>query len=555
MGGGDSSKRDFSRRDLLAGAALGGAGLLLPGVAWAQRRRKAEPLLLGGFSHGVASGEPSATSMLFWTRYQGTGDRVVPLSLEISSDPRMAKSKVMAETYADPSRDWTARVTVKGLAPGRVYYYRFIGPEKNVRSEIGRSKTLPEGSPAAFRMGVFSCSNLPFGWFNAYAHAAAADDIDLAVHLGDYIYEYARGSYPAQPVAGRVIEPAGETIRREDYWARYRSYRADADLKALHGRVPWVAMWDDHEIANDAWRNGAENHQPNEGAWADRMTAAKAAYRDWMPVSDAGWAQYDIGRLATLYRLDTRLAGRDEPLDVGAAIKRGPDTMTALRRLRDDDWVAGDRQLLGVEQEQWLFAAMQATARRGVRWQVLAQQVVMGKLKAPAGATQMAGPNPDAQVAAALGAAEMASRAGLPFNLDAWDGYPAARARVLATAQRQGVDLVVLAGDSHNAWASDLVNDGRPAGVEFAGQSVTSPGLEAYLRAAPPAQLAGAMVGANPTLKWADTSGRGYMQVTLTPAEAVCEWRFTAPVTGHEPKLASVTRGRVGAGQKRLQMG
>jgi alkaline phosphatase D len=550
--------RDFSRRAVLAGAGLAGAGLVLPAEAWAQRKRREPVEILGGFTHGVATGEPGPTSMLFWTRYQGTGSVAVPLELEVSTDPRMAKAKVMATALAEPARDWTARVTVKGLIPGRTYYYRWRGPEKNVRSIPGRTATLPDGAAPSFRMGVFSCANLPFGWFNAYGHAVAADDIDLFVHLGDYLYEYARGTYPTaqQTVPGRVVEPAGETIRREDYWARYRAYRSDPDLQALHAQVPCVTIWDDHEIANDTWRGGAENHDPrSEGDWKARVAAATAAYRDWLPISDQYWAKYDIGRLATLYRLETRIVGRDEPLDIAAAIRRGPDTMTALKRLRDQDWVAGSRQLLGYEQEQWLFTEMQQAVKRGVRWQVLAQQVVMGKLNAPPGASALAGPNPQGEVAAALGAAELAAKVGLPFNLDSWDGYPAARARLLSTAQRAGADLVVLAGDSHNAWASDLVNDGRPAGVEFAGQSVTSPGLEAYLRSAPPSQVAAAMVQANPTLKWADTSQRGYMHVTLTPMQAASEWRFTAPVTSRSPKLAGVVRGQVSAGQRRLQMG
>jgi alkaline phosphatase D len=546
--------RDFDRRTLLAAAGAAGAGLWLPGGALAQKRG-AVPL--AGFTHGVASGEPGPTSMLFWTRFQGSGEQPVPLKLELSSDPRMARSRVMGEALAEPGRDWTARATVRGLTPGKTYYYRFIGPGKNVASMVGRTRTLPDGSPAAFRMGVFSCSNLPFGWFNGYGHAVAADDIDLFVHLGDYIYEYPRGTYPsaAATVPGRTIDPAGETIRRADYWTRYRSYRADPDLQALHAHVPSVTVWDDHEIANDAWMRGAENHDASEGDWAARVDAAKAAYHDWMPVSEKPWGKYDIGRLATLYRLDTRLSGRDEPLDLGAAIKKGPDTMTALKRLRDEQWVAGGRQLLGYEQEQWLFGEMQGASRRGVRWQVLAQQVVMGLQHMPAGASALAGPNPSGEVAAFLGAAELAAKVGLPMNFDAWDGFPAARARVLATAQKNGVDLVVLAGDSHNAWANDLVNDGRPAGVEFAGQSVTSPGFETYLKAASPAQVAGALMQANPTLRWADTARRGYMQVVLTPAEALCEWRFTVPVSGRSPKLAAVQRGRAGAGQRRLQMG
>jgi alkaline phosphatase D len=544
----------IDRRHFVAGVG----GLLLPGAVLAQRRRRGEAPIApsAAFTHGVASGEPGATTMLFWTRYLGQGDRPVPLRLELSADPRMARPRIAGETLAEPGRDWTARLTARNLPPGRDVYYRWLGPGKTERSIVGRARTLPEGSPAVFRLGVFSCSNLPFGWFNAYGHAVAADDIDLFVHLGDYIYEYGVGTYPtaAQTVAGRTIEPPGETVRREEYWARYRSYRADPDLQALHARHTAVTTWDDHEIANDGWTGGAENHDPRtEGPWAARVAAAKAAYRDWMPISDMDWARYDIGRLATLYRLDTRLAGRDAQLDLAGAF-RGGNPVRALTRLRDEQWVAGSRQLLGVPQETWLFGEMEAASRRGVRWQVLAQQVLMGKIAMPPGASALAAGAPP-EIAQRLQAAEMAAKLGLPLNFDAWDGYPAARARLLATAQRNGVDLVVLAGDTHNAWANHLVNDGRPAGVEFAGQSVSSPGFETYLTGAPPATVAGALMAANPTLRWADTARRGYMHVTLTPAEAQCEWRFTAPVAQRTPKLTGTMRGRAGAGQKRVVMG
>lgn len=542
---------DINRRQLLIGGAAAGAGLLRPAPLMAAP--------LAGFTHGVASGEPGPGSMLFWTRFAGPrgSDRAVPLQLELATNPRMSRSRVMAEALAEPGRDWTARATLDTLAPDTSYFYRWIGPGK-ARSVIGRTKTLPGATASSFRLGVFSCSNLPYGWFNAYGHAAAADDIDLFVHLGDYIYEYARGTYPdaASVVPGRMIEPAGATIGRQDYWQRYQSYRADPDLQAIHARYPAVTTWDDHEIANDAWARGAENHDPaSEGSFAARLAAARAAYRDWMPVSDQPYARYDIGRLASLYRLDTRVHGRDPPLDPGAAIRSGPDTMTALKRLRDEQWMAGNRQLLGQDQELWLFREVEQSSRAGTRWQVLAQQVVMGKIHMPAGGSALAGANPDPQVAAFLGAAEVGAKVGLPLNMDAWDGYPAARARLLGTAQGMGLDLVVLSGDSHNAWASDLLHDGRPAGVEFAGQSVSSPGFEAYLKASSPTQVATALRQANPTLKWAATAGRGYMHVSLSPVEAVCEWRFTGPEAVRSARLAATQRARVRSGQRQLTIG
>ncbi len=536
----------LDRRTLLAGA---GAGLLLP------RRLFAAPL--AGFTHGVASGEPGARSMLFWTRFVGTAGTPQELELEVSASPRMTRPVARTRVLADPANDWTAKAKVAGLAPGTTYYYRFTAPGR-VRSIVGRTRTLPEGDAPLFRIGLFSCSNLPYGWFNGYGHAVAADDIDLFVHVGDYIYEYARGTYPDARVAvpGRVIEPAGEIVTLADYRARYASYRADPDLQAIHALFPAVTTWDDHEIANDGWTGGAENHQPEtEGGWSARLAAARKAYREWMPVSDAPYERYEIGRLATLFRLDTRVEGRDRQLSLTEALKGATDMAAALVRFRDEQWLAGNRQLLGSAQEAWLFAGMKAAARRGVRWQLLAQQVIMGTLRAPADAAALLPPDPDGRVKALVEAGAAAARVGLPLNMDAWDGYPAARARLLAAAQKNGVNLLVLAGDSHNAWAFDLQNDGRPAGVEFATHSVTSPGFEAYLAAVPPTGLARALMGANPLLRWCETSQRGYTHVTLTPREAVAEWRFTAPVGGRVPKLVAASRARVVAGTNQLQIG
>ncbi len=536
-----------SRRQLLAGGAAIASGLL-PGRLFATPET--------GFTHGVASGEPGPRSMLFWTRYVDPSGRPATLRLEVAADPRLARPVARAEAVADPANDWCAKTTVAGLQPGRTYFYRFTGPSR-IRSMVGRTKTLPEGAVELFRIGVFSCSNLPYGFFNGYGHAVAADDIDLFVHLGDYIYEYARGIYPdlASAVPGRLIAPDGETVRLEDYRARYASYRADPDLQALHARVPAVCVWDDHESANDAWMGGAENHRPEtQGPWEARLAAARRAHREWLPVSDAPYASYEIGRLAAIHRLDTRIEGRERQFDLRQVVAAGPDVVRALTRFRDTEWVTGSRQLLGLAQESWLFERMAEAARQGVRWQVLAQQVIMGRLLAPAGADQLAAGVADPQIRAFLGIAAAASRLGLPLNMDAWDGYPAARARVLAMAQRQGANLIVLAGDSHNAWASDLENDRRPAGVEFATQSVSSPGFETYLKGVPPKLLATQMVAANPSLRFAETSQRGYTHVRLTPAEAVAEWRFSAPVTARSPALQSVARARVRAGTNRIEL-
>jgi alkaline phosphatase D len=536
------------RRTLLFGSA---AALLLPG------RLSAQPL--AGFTHGVASGEPGSRSMLFWTRFVGSGNKPVPLQLELFTSPRLTRPVMKGEVFADPANDWCAKISLTGLSPATTYYYRFQGPSK-ARSITGRTRTLPEGQVERFRLGVASCSNLPFGFFNGYAAMAAADDIDLFLHLGDYIYEYPRGTYPAaaQVVPGRIIEPAGELLALADYRARYASYRTDPDLQMVHAMFPAVTTWDDHEIANDAWAGGAENHDPRtEGPWEARLAAARKAYREWMPVSDAPYASYDIGRLLTLHRLDTRVEGREQQLDLAQALKTagaGGDMTAAMMKFRDEQWMRGSRQLLGTAQEKWLMAGFEAARQKGMRWQVLAQQVVMGNLKAPPDPSAFMAPNLDPQIAARLRLSAAASRAGLPLNMDAWDGYPAARGRLLAAAQKAGANLVVLAGDTHNAWAFDLQNDGKPAGVEFATQSITSPGFETYLPV-PPSDLAKALMATNPSLRWCDTERRGYTHVTLTPATALAEWRFTAPIAARSAKIVATQRAQVAAGTNRLRMG
>ena len=309
----------LDRRLLVKAGAFGLAALSTPGLA--------RILTARGFTHGVASGEPAANSVLLWTRYVGSGE--TRLRCELAEVQDFRKVAGGGEVIASPARDNCAKVVVGGLQPGKWYFYRFIAPDGTM-SEVGRTRTLPVGAVERFGIGLFSCSNMPFGWFNAYAHAAAREDLDLVVHVGDYFYEYKQGEYPAHPMAGRVIEPANEIVSLADYRLRYASYRLDPDLRALHARFPMIAQWDDHEFANDAYKDGAENHQSEtEGPWSVRKAAAEKAYREWMPVSDADWGSYEIGSLATLFRPETRVSSRMKQLDLGDAFK-GPVSYTHL---------------------------------------------------------------------------------------------------------------------------------------------------------------------------------------------------------------------------------
>lgn len=534
----------IDRRSLLLTGTFGLGAFMLPGFACATSVAD-----LTGFTHSVASGEPSGDSLLFWTRYVPADGNPVHVRVEASETEDFARIAGGGQMITGPWRDFTAKITVDGLKPATRYFYRFIAPDGSL-SPVGRSKTLPVGPVRRFGMAIFSCTNMPFGYFNAYGHAAARDDIDLAVHLGDYLYEYAKGGYapPGGAVGDRWPQPDGEMIHLADYRLRYASYRSDPDLQELHRVKPMLVQWDDHESANDSWEGGAQNHQPaSEGDWSARKAAAMQVFREWMPVSETPWGTYDIGTLATLFRTDSRLAARSHQPSV-APLFTAPDPVKALTAFRDGAWQDPAVTMLGTEQEAWLAHAMAQSVRSGQRWQVAAFGTIMGQLRAPGESLSWLAPDATARAKTYVAAGVLASEVGLPMGFDNWGGYPAARARFLKSAQHIGANLVVICGDSHNAWAFDLGQDGKPAGVEFAGQAVTSPGYESEL-AVDPRIVAAALVRTNPELKWCDTSRRGYMATTLTPEKASNDWVFVDTVRERSLKAsvghtASVMRGR-----------
>lgn len=511
----------MDRRLLMKAGAFGLAAMATPGVA--------QLLTARGFTHGVASGEPSAKSVLLWTRHVGSGDS--RLRGEVAADESFTKIVGGGDVSATAEHDHCAKLVVEGLAPDRWYYYRFVAPDGTM-SEIGRTRTLPDGETARFGIGLLSCSNMSFGWFNAYGHAAARDDLDLMVHVGDYLYEYGPGKYPKKDLPGRSVLPASEMVTLADYRLRYASYRADPDLRRLHQRFPMLAQWDDHELTNDCWTDGAENHQPDtEGDWAVRKAVAERVYREWLPVSDKRYDSYQIGSLATLFRPETRITGRSKQLELRDVLVGRDDVAKALAEFRGGSWSASERTVVGAEQEAWLHAGLARSVKAGTRWQILAQQIVMGSVRMPGTVADWAPAGAPAEVHRALADIAAASKADLPFNLDAWDGYPAARERLLRAAQECDSNLVVLSGDSHNAWGNNLAIDGRAAGVEYAGHSVTSPGFETYFPTVAPADVSKALRETNPGLVYSDTSRRGYVSLQLSPDRVRGEWHYTPTIT------------------------
>lgn len=539
----------LDRRSLVKGGALGLGALWLPGGAAALAQLAAAR----GFTHGVASGEPAQDSVLLWTRFVPAAGAAARITAEVAETEDFARPVAGGTVVTGAFRDWTAKLTVGGLQPGRPYFYRFTADGQV--SSVGRTRTLPEGRVDAFRMAVFSCANLPFGYFNAYAHAADRDDLHLGIHLGDYLYEYRRGVYPSlqEAVAARVLEPVGELIQLADYRLRYACYRADPDLQRLHARLPMLASTDDHETANDTWEGGAENHNEGEGDWTLRKAVARQAWHEWMPVSEEPWKAYEIGDLGTYFRTETRQLGRSQPPDLGAVLRGASDPVAALTAFRDGAWQDPARTMMGSEQELWLAEALRQSVRARKKWQVVGVGAVVGSTRAPAAAANWIGPDTPDYVAGRVKAALLASKLGLPSNMDAWDGYPAARARLLRSAQEAGADLVMLAGDSHNAWAFELSEGGKRAGVEFDGHSVTSPGYESFFARVPPADVAKALVETNPALKWCDTGGRGYLTVTLTPEGATGEWLFVESILGRSSRVTRTHRLRTRSGRKALE--
>ncbi|WP_317204368.1 alkaline phosphatase D family protein [Janthinobacterium sp.] len=495
------------------------------------------------FLHGVASGDPQADGFIIWTRATPSEARSFMVFWEVASDAQFAQIVKRGEFSTGPERDFTVKVDVTGLSANSAYFYRFnVG---DVRSPTGRSKTLASAKAEQVKLAVFTCSNYPAGYFNVYAEAAKLNDIDAAVHLGDYIYEYQRDGYASQDAAAlkREVDPKNEIITLTDYRSRYAQYRTDADLQALHARLPFIAVWDDHEFANDTWNGGAENHDPaTEGPFSARRAAALQAYNEWMPIRlpdaskpDRIYRSFDFGGLVALHMLDTRLIGRDKQLNYASYIGAGGAFDAAKFT---SDMANPARQMMGAEQSAWLqgqLAASKAT------WQILGQQVLMARMNIPAPlALQQIGfgdylalAGKAQQAPASLTPAEKAilAQPSVPYNLDAWDGYAVARETVLATAVALDKNLITLAGDTHNSWASDLADmKGKAAGVEFGVTSVTSPGFEEIFPKEDPLKVAAGLEQVIGPLVYAETGHRGFMIVTATASQASAEWRYVSTV-------------------------
>ena len=499
-----------SRRDFLGTAALAGAGTLLAPLDAVAERLSLDSLMQARrgrrvFLHGVASGDPLARAVILWTRVTPpAGRRDVPVTFEIARDERFTRIVGRGMQMASAARDFTVKVDAMGLEPGATYFYRFSADGE--ASPIGTTRTLPM-TTSRVRLALASCSNLPWGYFNAYRRIAEQPDLDAVLHLGDYIYEYKNARYGDGTAFGRIPMPDKEITTLEDYRTRHAQYKADPDLQEAHRRHPWIVVWDDHEFANNTWRGGAQNHNPDagEGTWADRRDAAIRAYMEWMPIREDAMSRqpriyrsFAFGNLADLVMLDTRWIGRD----------REAPSRDALDVIRDPK-----RTMLGTAQEDWMFGELRASKEAGVTWQLLGQQVMFAPVV------------PDEARAS---------------NTDTWDGYRPARDRIIDFLDAEKIrNTVIFTGDIHSSWAYDVARDpwsgynartgAGTVAVELATPAISSPGW-----ANDPAQSAtraAEYMRDRPHLKWVDGFHRGYVVVDLQPKQMRSDWYFVPTVS------------------------
>ncbi|MGA5005652.1 alkaline phosphatase D family protein [Streptomyces koyangensis] len=490
-----------SRRTVVLAAAATGA--LLPLAAATTAGAAAAPRFL----HGVASGDPLPDGVLLWTRVTPTeeaqpGSGAGPdteVGWEIAADAAFSSVVARGTVTARAATDHTVKADVRGLSPATGYWFRFTAG--SAVSPTGRTRTAPaaSASPAGLRFGVVSCANWEAGWFSAYRHLAARGDLDAVLHLGDYLYEYATGDYPATPV--RPHRPAHEITTLADYRLRHATYKTDPDLAALHARHPVIAIWDDHEFANDAWSGGAENHTPGaEGTWSERSAAARQAYFEWMPVraSTEGtvFRRLRFGDLADLHLLDLR-SFRSEQVSIGNGAVDSPD-----------------RSITGRAQLDWLKAGLSGSQ---AAWQLVGTSVMISPVAFGSVPAHLLKP-----LAELLGLPTQ----GLAINVDQWDGYTADRTELIRHLRSAGIrDTVFLTGDIHMAWANDVpvtaatYPASESAATEFVVTSVTSDNLDDLLNVAPgtlSTVAEGAIKAANRHVKWLDMDGHGFGVLDVT---------------------------------------
>lgn len=492
----------------LAGASAATTALAGSTLATAGPAGAASP----AFLHGVASGEPLPTSVLLWTRVtpvpearpgSGLGPDV-SVGWQVARDSSFATIVASGITVTGAARDHTVKVDVTGLTPSTTYWYRF--EYGGGWSTTGRTKTAPATTAALsrLRMGVVSCASWEAGYFAAYRHLAARTDLDLIMHLGDYIYEYGTGQFGSGGTVIRPVQPVNETLTLADYRIRHGHYKSDPDLQALHAALPWAITWDDHEVANDMWSGGAENHTPlTEGSWTARVAAARQAYFEWMPVrmGESGriFRRLRFGTLAELSMLDLRTYRSQQSGEINDPTRT----------------ITGDPQMI------WLKEGL---VNATTTWKLVGNPVMIAHLDT----TYLEGWLLDV----------LGQLLGLPtsngvINNDQWDGYNADRNELVDYLRAHNTrNVVFLTGDIHMSWANELTTPATgtadPAGAEFVVPSVTSDNVNEIMGTSPGGFWSWTAVNLikamNPHVRWLEVDGHGYGVFEVTPTKCRMDW-------------------------------
>lgn len=455
------------------------------------------------FYHGVASGDPLSDRVIIWTRITPVDyGQTLTGNYHVATDDQFTNVVSNGSFSTDSTKDFTVKIDVTGLNPNTFYYYEF--EHNGAYSLVGRTKTLPVGNVNNMRLAVVSCSDLENGYFNAYEAIAQRNDVDAVLMLGDYIYEYASAGFDPNGI-DRIHQPAEEIIALNDYRLRYNSYRMDYALRKLHQNFPWICIWDDHETANNSYENGAENHQPAEGDWNVRKNAGKQAYFEWIPIRPKApgnqeiFRTFELGDLAKIIMLDTRLEGREEQL--GANDPNFSDT---------------SRTLLGAPQLNWFKNELSTTTQP---WKIIGNQVMVGAVEI----------------------------LGNPINTDSWDGYPAERSKLFNHLVTNNIDnTVVLTGDIHTSWALDLKEGNTPVGVEMVTPSVTSSGS--------PINLSALITVQNPHIKYVELTKKGFILVDITPQKVQGDWYNVNTIDQMDPSNSCVKSYLTNAGSNSLTL-
>jgi alkaline phosphatase D len=489
------------------------------------------------FNHGVASGDPLEDKVILWTRITPQQTGPIEATLEISEDKSFSKICYSTKLQTSALSDYTIKydfLAKRYCDSDKGFFYRFKAGSSF--SEIGKSKTFSKKTVSA-KIGVFSCSNFPAGYFNAYQAGAEKNDLDLWLHLGDYLYEYPMGGYATDNAEklGRTPSPTHEMITLSDYRQRHAQYKLDQGSKALHKHAPLIAVWDDHEFSNDAWKKGAENHSEDglEGDFFARRSAAIKAYYEWMPIREQQnkrriFREFEIGKLIHLIMLDTRQYGRDKQLQPKDYLSKSGFNQAKFY----NDLNSENRELLGAEQLSWIENSV---LKSDNTWTIFGQQVLMAKLKFPDLSKMLK----TEEVPDFLKPYLKFLGLGIPSNLDAWDGYPAARNNLYQLMKNAKKNFISLAGDTHNSWVSELENQsGKKIGIELGAPSVTSPGITDVLNL-DENKFVDSIVKINKELQWMDPSNRGYLFLDCMEDKIIASFNFIKELNNINSEISS----------------